>query len=105
MIRAMQWLGFINAGFPSAAEGYEDIPLNLHDLVVQNPAATFFYRVNGDHLRHEYVRDGSLLVVDRSRTPIPGKLVLIEDEGQFIVCRFGRQPVVVGVVVAVVTRF
>jgi hypothetical protein len=54
-------LGDINAGFPSAAEGYEDQPLDLHEYLVRNPAATFFYRVQGDCLRHEYLRDGSNL--------------------------------------------
>jgi 4-hydroxy-4-methyl-2-oxoglutarate aldolase len=52
---------YLSAGFPSAAEGYEDEPLNLHDWLVQNPAATFFYRVRGDELRDEFVRDGAIL--------------------------------------------
>lgn len=98
---------FISAGFPSAAEGYEDTPLNLHEWLVQNPAATFFYRVSGDSLRHEHVRDGSLLVVDRSIHPRAGKLVIIEQDGAFVVCRHrdGHRSVVCGVVVASVTRF
>ena len=107
MIPRMQLLGEISAGFPSAAEGYEDQPLNLHDWIVHNPAATFFYRVRGDALRHEYLRDGSILVVDRSVTPTCGKLVLIEDEGDFVVCRFrpNHPQTVCGVVIAAVTRF
>lgn len=60
-----QWVGDINAGFPSAAEGYEDQPLDLYELI-PNPAATFFFRVKGDDLRHEHLRDGSYLIVDRS---------------------------------------
>lgn len=74
----MRLIGHINAGFPSAAEGYEDQPLNLHDLCVQNPAATFFYRVVGDELIDEHLCDGALLVVDRSVRPAPGKLVVAE---------------------------
>lgn len=34
--------GPIPAGFPSPAQGYEDDPLDLHELLVQRPAATFF---------------------------------------------------------------
>lgn len=103
----MQWVGDISAGFPSAAEGYEEEPLNLHAWLVHNPAATFFYRVRGDALRAEYLRNGSILVVDRSITPTPGKLVLIEDEGGFVVCRFrsNHPQTVCGVVIAAVTRF
>ena len=99
-------LELVSAGFPSAAEGYEDEPLNLHAWLVRNPAATFFYRVRGDHLCHEYIRDGSVLVVDRSVTPACGRLILIEDGGAFAVVRF--QPAVpvrvCGVVTAMVTR-
>jgi len=97
----------LSAGFPSAAEGYEDEPLNLHDWLVRNPAATFFFRVSGDVLREEHIRDGSLLVVDRSLTPSRGRLVVAEECGQFIVVRFrvGCEAVVCGVVVAVVVRF
>lgn len=102
------YLEWVSAGFPSAAEGYEDEPLNLHELLVKNPAATFFYRVAGDHLRAEFIRDGSILVVDRSVRPKRGRLALVEHDGEFIVVRFPPdwEPVeVCGVVVAVVTRF
>ncbi len=97
----------ISAGFPSAAEGYEDEPLDLHGYLVRNPPATFFYRVRGDELRDEYIRDGAILVVDRSVTPLAGRLVVTEEQGHFTVTRFrnDRMRVVVGVVMAAVTRF
>lgn len=102
----MLWVGNISAGFPSAAEGYEDQPLDLHTFIVKNPAATFFYHVKGDALCQEHVCDGSILVVDRSVMPRPGKLVLIEDAGEFVVCRFKHRPMlVVGVVIAAVIRY
>jgi DNA polymerase V len=101
-----QWVGDINAGFPSAAEGYEDQPLDLYELI-PNPAATFFFRVKGDDLRHEHLRDGSYLIVDRSLIPQRGRLVLVEEDGQFVVRRFqvGIPTVVCGVVTAAIHRF
>ena len=103
----MRFADCLSAGFPSAAEGYEDDPLNLHDWLVAHPAATFFYRVTGDCLRDEYIRDGSILVVDRSLVPSRGRLVVTEEGGQFVVRRYlcDTGAVVCGVVVAVVTRF
>ncbi len=97
----------VSAGFPSAAEGYEDEPLNLHNWIVRNPAATFFFRVSGDVLCDEHIRDGSLLVVDRSIEPSRGRLVVAEEEGRFIVARHrvGCEARVCGVVIAVVIRF
>lgn len=96
----------LSAGFPSAAEGYEDEPLNLHDWLVRNPAATFLFRVNGDALCDEHVRDGSVLVVDRSLRPSRGRLIVAEECGQFIVTRFhpDQEAVICGVVVAIVIR-
>lgn len=98
----------ISAGFPSAAEGYEDEPLNLHEWIVHNPAATFFYRVRGEELRHEHIRNGSVVVVDRSITPSPGRLVLIEDQdaGEFAITRFrqGVPQIIRGVITAVITK-
>ncbi len=102
----MWLLGDISAGFPSAAEGYEDRPLNLQQFLVKNPAATFFYRVRGDELCQEFLRDGSILVVDRSLMPSRGRLVVLEQDGAFVVCRYDASPALVcGVVVAAVTRF
>ena len=33
------------AGFPSPAEDYAEHPLDLHELLIEHPAATFFVRV------------------------------------------------------------
>jgi DNA polymerase V len=101
------FLGWISAGFPSAAEGMEDQSLDLHSLLVRHPAATFFYRVKGDGLRDECILDQSILVVDRSVNPTPGCLVVAETDGEFIVNRFAHNVAtnVCGVVVAMVTRF
>jgi DNA polymerase V len=104
------WVGDINAGFPSPAEGYEDQPLNIHELLVKNEAATFYFRVNGDSLNTEYVRHGSILVVDKSLAnranlhKLIGRLVVGEHSGQTVVCRLrrGYPALVVGVVVGVV---
>jgi DNA polymerase V len=97
---------YLSAGYPSAAEGYEDEPLDLHTYLVRHPNATFFYRVKGDELRNEFVRDGSVLIVDRSVSPSRGCLVVIEADGRFVVTRFDPNAamVVCGVVVGVVLK-
>lgn len=85
----------------------EDENLDLHDLLVRHPSATFFYRVRGDDLRNDCIPNGSILVVDRSVTPTPGCLVVVEDAGAFIVNKFipGVAVTLCGVVVATVARF
>lgn len=95
----------LSAGFPSAAEGFEDEELNLHQWMVARPAATFFFWVRGDCLVHEHIRDGSLLIIDRSVKPKKGRLALVEEVGEFVVRRFDPviDPIVFGSVLYVVT--
>jgi DNA polymerase V len=38
----------ISAGFPSPAANYEEANLDINDIVVTNPKATFYVRVKGD---------------------------------------------------------
>jgi DNA polymerase V len=99
-------LGSIPAGFPKATEGYEDLPINLQDLLVTRPAATFFFRVVGDGLRSEGVPAGAVLVVDRSIQPRPGRLAVLEQEGAFVVRRLLSRELfrVCGVVTASIFR-
>ena len=97
----------ISAGFPSAAEGFEDEPLDLHRWLVRHPAATFLFRVRGDALRDEHIRDGSLLIVDRSIKPSDRKLVVAEQEGEFVIFRYRADcaGIICGVVVGLAMRF
>ena len=59
--------GSVIAGFPSPAEQYQETPLDLNELLVKRPAATFFVKVQGESMIGEGIHDGDLLVVDRKR--------------------------------------
>ncbi|MEM1098590.1 MAG: S24 family peptidase [Planctomycetota bacterium] len=100
--------GVIPGGYPSPAQGYEDEPLNVHELLVVNPAATFFFTVRGRHLWREGIRDGSILVVDRSVKPRAEDLAVFDHDGERVV---GRVPGIIegeyrvwGKVTGIVTR-
>ncbi len=56
--------GSVVAGFPSPAEQYQETPLDLNELLVKRPAATFFVKVQGDSMIGEGIHDGDLLVVE-----------------------------------------
>jgi DNA polymerase V len=102
----MRFLGVISASFPSAAEGYEDVDLNLHEYLVAHPAATHFFRVKGDVLKDESIHDGAILVVDKSLKALRGNLIVTEEHGDFYVRRFVIGTFIVfGVVVGVVKKF
>lgn len=78
-------VGSVVAGFPLPAEQYLEPQLDLNELLVRRPAATFFVRVKGESMRDEGIRDGDLLVVDRSLTPVSGDVIIAAVDGEFTV--------------------
>ncbi|MBQ3975152.1 MAG: UV protection and mutation protein, partial [Lachnospiraceae bacterium] len=66
----------VAAGFPSPAEQYVEAPLDLNELLVRRPAATFFVRAAGDSMSGAGISDGDLLVVDRSLRPADGDVIM-----------------------------
>ncbi|SFK15393.1 SOS response UmuD protein. Serine peptidase. MEROPS family S24 [Desulfomicrobium apsheronum] len=81
------YLHRIPAGFPSPADDYIESGLDLNDLLVRNPAATFMVRVSGDSMIGVGIHDGDILVVDRSETAVHGKIVVAALDGEMTVKR------------------
>ena len=77
--------GSVVAGFPSPAEQYLEPPLDLNELLVKRPAATYFVRVEGDSMIEAGIHDGDLLVVDRSLRPASGDVIIASVDGDFTV--------------------
>ena len=73
-------------GFASPAMGYEADGIDLNRLLIQNPPATFFARLDSGDMAGLGLPRGALLIVDRSKEPGPGAFALIRQEGQFL-CR------------------
>ena len=82
----------VQAGFPSPADDYIDRALDLHETLVPHPAATFFVRASGNSMVGAGIHDGDLLVVDRSRTPAPGHVVIAAVDGQLTIKRLRQGP-------------
>lgn len=77
----------VSAGFPSPADDYIEGRLDLNELMVANPAATFFVRVAGDSMLGVGIHHNDILVVDRSLEPISGKVVIAVVDGELTVKR------------------
>ena len=82
--------GSVVAGFPSPAEQYLEPPLDLNELLVKRPAATYFVRVEGDSMVGAGISDGDLLVVDRSLRPADGDVIIASVDGDFTVKTYRR---------------
>lgn len=74
-----------SCGFPSPAEQYVESPLDLNELLVTRPAATYFVRAAGDSMLDAGIREGDILVVDRSLEAADGSVVIACVDGEFTV--------------------
>jgi DNA polymerase V len=77
----------VPAGFPSPADDYVEKTLDLNELCVKQPAATFFVRVEGESMLGAGIHPNDILVVDRSIVPVPGKIVVCALNGELTVKR------------------
>jgi len=79
------------AGFPAPGDDLVEQPLDLNDLMIDNPTATFFVRVAGDSMEGAKIFSGDVLVVDRSVTPQSGMIVVAAVYGELVVKQLSRQ--------------
>ena len=82
--------GKVAAGFPSPADDYVEKTLDLNELLIQKPAATFFVRAQGESMLGAGIHPNDILVVDRSLEPVPGKIVICALNGELTVKRLER---------------
>ena len=76
-----------SAGFPAPGDDQVERVLDINDLVVQNPASTFFVRVAGDSMEGAGIFSGDVLVVDRSKDTKDGVIVVAAVNGEMVVKR------------------
>ncbi len=81
----------VSAGFPSPATDYLDKKLDLNELCIKNPSATFFFRVAGDSMQGVGICDDDILIVDRSLKPKIRDIVIAVVEQDFLVKRYCKQ--------------
>ena len=72
-------------GFPSPAEQYVDAPLDLNELLVKNPPATYFVREAGNSMVDAGIQEGDILVADRSIQPENNSIVIACVDNEFTV--------------------
>ena len=91
---------FVQAGFPSPAQDYLDLRVDLNQELIRNAEATFFGRVIGDSMVEEHIDEGDVLIVDKSLSPVAGEVVISSLNGEFTVKRYelrqGRPVLIAG---------
>lgn len=81
----------VKAGFPSPAGDYIEESIDLNKFVIKNKSATFYARVDGSSME-PILRDGDLIVIDRSLAPSSNDIVLCYIDGDFTVKTVQKTP-------------
>ena len=84
--RASVAIGF---GSPSGDTGVTRLDLN--DILIRHPQATFLMRVAGDAMREAGIDSGDLVLVDRAIPPTHGHVVIAVVDEEFVCRRLCRQ--------------
>lgn len=82
----------VPAGFPSPATDYCERKLDLNELCIQKPAATYFVRATGDSMIDAGIFPGDVLVIDRSIEASHGDIVIAAVNGELTVKRLETKP-------------
>ncbi len=77
----------VECGFPSPAEDHIETTLDINELLIEHPAATFFVRVAGDSMINAGIHEGDVLVVDRSKKAADNNIVIALVNGEYTVKR------------------
>lgn len=82
----------VAAGFPSPATDFCESRLDLNELCVNNPAATYFVRAQGDSMLGAGIFPNDVLVVDRSLSAKHGDIVIVVLNGELTVKQLETKP-------------
>jgi DNA polymerase V len=81
----------VAAGFPSPADDYMEDYLDLNQLLISEKESTYLVRVKGESMINIGIFPKDLLIVDRSRDPIDGDIVIAVLDGELTVKRLEKR--------------
>ncbi|MGE5479426.1 MAG: S24 family peptidase [Chloroflexota bacterium] len=80
----------VAAGIPIPVEGSVSREVDLNEFLVERPSTTFFAKIHGDGLEHVGIASEDILIVDSSRKPADGKIVVVSAGGELSVKIFRK---------------
>ena len=78
----------MGTGFPSPADDDIEKKLDLNELLIKQPAATFFLKAQGNAFESFSICDHDILIVDRSISPNNLSIVVFIDNGEMNIGKF-----------------
>lgn len=75
----------LRAGFPSPADDFIEISIDINKEYIKNKDTTFFAKVKGNSMINAGIFDGDLLIIDKSLEPQNDKIAVCQIDGEFTV--------------------
>lgn len=72
----------VPCGFPSPAQDYIEKGIDLNELCISHPAATYFVMATGTSMVDAGIYEGTLLVVDRGLKAKHGDIIIASVGGE-----------------------
>jgi len=85
------FLSKVPAGFPSPAEEHVEKRLDPNDFLIDQEDATFFATIQGESMIDVGLLPGDKAVVDRSKTPVIGDIVVAMVNGEYTIKTLSRK--------------
>ena len=81
----------VPAGFPSPADDHVEKRLDPTEYLVDQADATFFVTIQGESMIEAGLMPNDKAVIDRSKTPATGDIVLAVVDGEFTIKTLSKQ--------------
>lgn len=75
------FLGLVEAGLPTVAEEELLDTMSFDDYLINDISKTFILEVKGDSMIEEGIKEGDLVVVERTKDPKDGDIVIAQVDG------------------------
>jgi SOS regulatory protein LexA len=87
----LRMLGNIQAGFPSPAEEELGDTIDLNELLIKNPEATYVLKAQGNSMMGAGIFDGDMVLVKRTSTAKEGDIVIARIDGDGYTMKYLRK--------------
>lgn len=83
-------LGFVKAGFPSTVEELQDT-MNIEDYLIKKKESTYILTVDGDSMIDAHIKNGDLVIAERTQNAKDGEIVIAEIDGEWTMKYYRQQ--------------
>lgn len=83
--------GIVRAGFPTVAEEDRADFISFDEYLVERPESTFILTVSGDSMIEAGIMEGDLVLVDRTRSPKIGSIVIASVDGAWTMKYYDKE--------------